>query len=98
MIFFLVSSPDCRAPTLIVDRNHRLFILRSFRDSRMTDDWMVSWLRVVDRFATDTKTAEPKTAHRRGAFAQRLIGFNQANGNNNNASSCGFEGLSPLGN
>jgi hypothetical protein len=61
----------------------------------MSDDWMVSWLRVVDRFATQTKTRDPKTPHRRGKFAQRLIGFNQANGNNNNVSSWGLNTRMP---
>ncbi|KAF9506037.1 hypothetical protein BS47DRAFT_1399871 [Hydnum rufescens UP504] len=77
-------DPGNRAPTLVVDHEHRLVILRSFRDSRMMDEWMVSWLRVLDCFAAQTKITEPACPHRRGTFAQRLLGFNQANGNNNN--------------
>ncbi|KAF9512964.1 hypothetical protein BS47DRAFT_1393708 [Hydnum rufescens UP504] len=53
------TSPSNRAPTLIVDCEHRLVILRSFRDSHMMDKWMVSWLRVLDHFAAQTKITEP---------------------------------------
>jgi hypothetical protein len=84
----VISSLDNRAPTLIVDCEDCLVILRLFRDSHMMDEWMVSWLRVLDHFTTQTKITEPTCPHRRGTFAQHLLGFNQANGNNNNVSCC----------
>ncbi|KAF9508757.1 hypothetical protein BS47DRAFT_1365748 [Hydnum rufescens UP504] len=78
------TSPGNRVPTLIIDREHCLVILQSFRDSHMMDKWMVSWLRVLDHFAAQTKITEPACPHRRGTFAQHLLGFNQVNRNNNN--------------
>ncbi|KAF9505173.1 hypothetical protein BS47DRAFT_1368259 [Hydnum rufescens UP504] len=38
------TSPSNWAPTLVVDHEHCLVILKSFRDSHMMDEWMVSWL------------------------------------------------------
>ncbi|KAF9504567.1 hypothetical protein BS47DRAFT_1368693 [Hydnum rufescens UP504] len=80
----ILTSPGNWAPTLVIDCEHRLVILRSFRDSCMMDEWMVSWLQVLDRFAAQTKITKPACPHRRGTFAQCLLGFNQANRNNNN--------------
>ena len=75
-----------QAPTELRDANGVLFGLRPFRDHRLTCDFMVLLMRQIDALATVIRPKSPTEPHKRGSFAQILLGQTHGMGNGKNVS------------
>lgn len=75
-----------RSPVLIYDRDKALVAVRSFRHREMDAAYMVDFMRQVDKLASSCKVPEPTKPHKRGRFAQMLIGWNHGMGEGQNVS------------
>lgn len=71
---------------VIYDREKVLVAMRSFRHRDMDAAYMVDLMREVDKLASSCKVPEPTKPHKRGSFAQMLIGWNHGMGEGDNVS------------
>lgn len=70
--------------TSVLSSEHHRIVLQSFRDDVVSDEFLASFQRKVERFAHDINLSfEP---HNRGNFAYFNFGSQHASGNNNKVS------------
>jgi len=79
-------SHDARAPTYMIDSKGFKFGFRSFRHSDVTPEFIEGLLRRIDDFAVACKMSTKEVRHKRGDFAQVLLGKTHGTGEGDNVS------------